>query len=178
MTTTQQAFDAMREALEKVLNTVLTWNNSDDFLWMQYALPKLIAAAKAVESQETGDEYKRGFSDGMKEAPTGADWIRAIDEAMVGAHIGIADMADDYGAARKKLNDLICWSIQVDRDFNRAVESQPERQPLTDERVTDIYNEVCADWVNRYNRPLSFARAIEAAHGITNESGNNPHAKL
>ena len=37
---------------------------------------------------------------------------------------------------------------------------------LTDERVTEIYIEVCADWVNRYNRPLIFARAIEAAHGL------------
>lgn len=62
------------------------------------------------------EEYKRGFSDGMKEAPTGECWIRVVDEAMVGAHLGVADMADDYGTAKKKLNDLICWHVEVDRE--------------------------------------------------------------
>ena len=35
--------------------------------------------------------------------------------------------------------------------------------PLTKERITELYNEACADWKNRYDRPVVFARAIEAA---------------
>ena len=76
------------------------------------------AAIEALRSAlaQQGDEYQRGFSDGMKEAPTGECWSRVIDEAMVGAHLGVADIADDYGTAKEKLNDLICWSVEVDRD--------------------------------------------------------------
>jgi len=71
----------------------------------------LSAPKQAQESVES--EYKRGFNDGMNEAPTGDCWVRAVDEAMVGAHLGVADMADDYGTAKKKLNDLICWHVEV-----------------------------------------------------------------
>jgi hypothetical protein len=41
-----------------------------------------------------------------------------------------------------------------------------QRKPLTDEEITAIYNKTCEDWTNRYDRPVVFARAIEAAHGI------------
>jgi hypothetical protein len=83
---------------------------------------------------QQGDEYQRGFSDGMKEAPTGECWIRVIDEAMVGAHLGVADIADDYGTAKEKLNDLICWSVEVDRDTAtpapQALAQQVSWQPI------------------------------------------------
>lgn len=80
----------------------------------------------APQAQQV-DEYRRGFSDGMKEAPTGECWIRVIDEAMVGAHLGVADIADDYGTAKEKLNDLICWSVEVDRD---TAAPAPQAQPV------------------------------------------------
>lgn len=38
-------------------------------------------------------------------------WLRAMDEAMVGSHLGVADESDSYEVAKKKLNDLICWNI-------------------------------------------------------------------
>ena len=63
------------------------------------------------------DCYKRGFNDGLNEAPTGECWVRVIDEALVGAHLGVASIDDDYGTAKEKLNHLICWSIQVDKDL-------------------------------------------------------------
>lgn len=43
-------------------------------------------------------------------------WIRAIDEALVMAHIGVAKEDDTYEEAKKKLNDLICWEIDVSTD--------------------------------------------------------------
>jgi hypothetical protein len=49
-------------------------------------------------------------------APVPAGWLRAVDEAMVGSHLGIADASDSYEVAKKKLNDLICWNIQVATD--------------------------------------------------------------
>jgi hypothetical protein len=42
-------------------------------------------------------------------APSAPDgWMRAIDEAMVVHHVGVADPADDYETARNKLNRLLC----------------------------------------------------------------------
>jgi hypothetical protein len=49
-------------------------------------------------------------------APIPAGWLRAVDEAMVGSHLGIADASDSYEVAKKKLNDLICWNVQVATD--------------------------------------------------------------
>jgi len=43
-------------------------------------------------------------------------WMRVIDEAMVSSHLGVANASDTYGEAKKKLNDLICWNIQVATD--------------------------------------------------------------
>lgn len=43
-------------------------------------------------------------------------WLRATDEEMVGAHIGVADASDDYAAAKEKLNRLICWHVAAATD--------------------------------------------------------------
>ena len=104
----------------------------DDWMMAALAAQRILAtsrpdeAAPAPQTQQS-DDYMRGFHDGMKEAPTGECWIRVIDEAMVGAHLGVADMADDYGTAKKKLNDLICWSVEIDRESARhAPAAQPD----------------------------------------------------
>ena len=50
-------------------------------------------------------------------APSVPDgWIRAIDEAMVVHHIGIADRADSYEVAKKKLNALLAINSDIARD--------------------------------------------------------------
>jgi hypothetical protein len=59
------------------------------------------------------------------------------------------------------------FARRVDGIFKDALAEQPaQRKPLTDEEITAIYNKTCEDWTNRYDRPVVFARAIEAAHGI------------
>ena len=40
--------------------------------------------------------------------PEPVAWLRAIDEAMVVHHCGVADPADDYETAKRKLNILLC----------------------------------------------------------------------
>ncbi len=49
-------------------------------------------------------------------APIPPGWLRAVDEAMVGSHLGVADASNSYEVAKKKLNDLICWNIDVATD--------------------------------------------------------------
>ena len=48
--------------------------------------------------------------------------------------------------------------------------SPPQRQPLTDEQINKKWSEALADTEGQTYLPLTeFARAIEAAHGITGE---------
>jgi hypothetical protein len=43
-------------------------------------------------------------------------WLRAVDDELTGAHIGVANLSDSYESARAKLNSLICWHIAVATD--------------------------------------------------------------
>jgi hypothetical protein len=54
--------------------------------------------------------------------PSAAGWLRAVDEAMVCSHLGVVNASDDYATAKKKLNVLICWSVQIDRDLGQGAE--------------------------------------------------------
>lgn len=63
--------------------------------------------------KESAAELRAALA-GQKPSPL--PWLTAIDEAMVGAHIGVADPTDDYGTAKRKLNSLIAWHVQVALD--------------------------------------------------------------
>ena len=43
-------------------------------------------------------------------------WLRAIDEALVVAHIGVANESDTYEQAKVNLNNLICFHIDIATD--------------------------------------------------------------
>ena len=43
-------------------------------------------------------------------------WLRAIDEALVVAHIGVANASDTYEQAREKLDNLIGFHVDVATD--------------------------------------------------------------
>ena len=45
-----------------------------------------------------------------------AGWLRAIDEALVVTHLGVANADDSYEAAKRKLNELIGWYTDVATD--------------------------------------------------------------
>lgn len=51
-----------------------------------------------------------------KERLQNIGWLRAIDDALVISHLGIADPNDDYETAKKKLSALIFWNIDVALD--------------------------------------------------------------
>jgi hypothetical protein len=40
-------------------------------------------------------------------------WLRVIDEAMVGHHMGVADASDDYSTARDKMNRLLAHAQDI-----------------------------------------------------------------
>lgn len=80
----KQAGEAVATSAEGTYNEIkAAWNADADYMNEWDALS---------ESEKVEWAYKQGFSDGMKEAPTGEDWIRAIDEALVGAHLGVVNV--------------------------------------------------------------------------------------
>ena len=163
-------------------------------VYMQAEIDALRATtAKLKEWEAQGDKaYKRGFSDGMKEAPTGESWIRAIDEAMVGAHIGVAEMADDYGTAKKKLNALICWSVQVDRDLSHALPAQPaepakdvgvlvealERKLPGGKQTDDFESSRIGDYNQGWNDYRKAVKKMFKNINMNNSENSNPDAYL
>lgn len=50
----------------------------------------------------------------LPEKPAG--WLRAIDEALVVAHIGVANAGDTYEQAKAKLDSLIGFHVDVATD--------------------------------------------------------------
>lgn len=86
-------------------------------------------------------------------------WLRAIDEAMVVHHVGIADQADDYETARKKMNLLLC----VAQDIG-AMHAIPEGWKLVPVEPTDemIYMMTRAT-ANYAERLDSYAAMLAAA---------------
>ena len=54
---------------------------------------------------------------GAQPAPSVPEgWLRAIDEALVVAHIGVASADDTYEQAKAKLNNLIGFHVDVATD--------------------------------------------------------------
>ena len=72
-------------------------------------------------------------------------------------------------AAERQHHELLCvcgasWSIDS-KGNEELLSTPPQRQPLTDERVWEL----AANCLDSVAGRLQFARAIEAAHGITGE---------
>lgn len=59
---------------------------------------------KAIEARVIGAQFVPSIPEG---------WLRAIDEALVVAHIGIANADDTYAQAKSKLDTLIRFHVDV-----------------------------------------------------------------
>ena len=79
-------------------------------------------------------------------------WLRAADEEMVCAHLGVAEAEDSYETAKKKLASLIQWNIAVAMDpsvgghpsldaLRVAVEALEAIKEVSGDRAASGYNE-------------------------------------
>lgn len=60
---------------------------------------------------------EEAFNAGKQSAPSIPDgWLRAIDEALIVAHIGVANPSDTYEQAKAKLDSLIGFHVDVATD--------------------------------------------------------------
>jgi len=85
------------------------------------------------EAGKAAAQWVKGFIDRASRSPTPVEawfsalgwqaarqsadgWLRAVDEALVVTHLGIAEATDDYEVAKKKLAALIQWHVTVALD--------------------------------------------------------------
>lgn len=94
---------------------------------------------------------------GYVEAQQPTGWLRAIDEEMVSTHLGVADATDSYEDAKRKLNALICWHIDVSHD-SRASCKQP--QLLMDDEIERLRKDAARyRWMRS---PITSYKAVTA----------------
>ncbi|MBP9032753.1 MAG: hypothetical protein KBG29_02590 [Pseudomonadales bacterium] len=75
---------------------------------------------------------------GAQPAPSVPEgWLRAIDEALVVAHIGVANASDTYEQAKAKLDNLIGFHVDVATD--PAVNGGWKLVPTAESRHPGIY---------------------------------------
>lgn len=89
-------------------------------------------------------------------APDG--WLRAIDEALVVTHLGVADESYTYEQAREKLTNLIGWHVDVATD--PAVNGGWKLVPI---EVVGLYNFMCAAFVPMTPQQEQIAVQLELA---------------
>lgn len=67
-------------------------------------------------------------------------WLRVIDEAMVTHHLGVADPADDYETAKRKMNNLLCHAQDIGAYFASEQQAEPVVfDPAEAMRLADDY---------------------------------------
>ncbi len=94
-----------------------------------------------------------------KDEPVTWTWHQAPVKTSWGDGMVVADLAIDKDHT---------VSIYCERDQTAKVEAMfnpPQRKPLTDEEITDLYFDGFS-----ISKLTDFARAIEAAHGIKGEA--------
>lgn len=83
-------------------------NGIDRIIELERENKRLIALAEKDEGS-AGNQV-------MIKNQTPDSWLRAVDEALVVAHLGVADAEDSYEMAKRMLNELIRWHTDVATD--------------------------------------------------------------
>lgn len=106
-------------------------------------------------------------------APQQSAWVRAVDDAMVVSHLGVADEADDYETAKRKLNALLSHEQSVGAYFAEVSERERWESALSAVMPADFKDwhqnspaerpEVAAWVITNLRQRLDEAEAIAAA---------------
>lgn len=95
------------------------------------------------------------FEEGRSSTPPTYGWLIASDEEMVCAHLGVAELSDSFGVAKKKLQSLIDWHIAVATD--PAVNGAAAMTAVADRFAHSLALElecVLADRPNYYDKAM------------------------
>jgi hypothetical protein len=129
-----------------------------------------------------GPDYERGFVDGMqKQAQSSVD--RAVNRMAQPEQEPVA-WEDVLGAiargwahpenARKPMDVQLAVAIAKEIQDMYTTPPAAQRKPLTDEKINELRQQygITSDGrgIKEFTKVRDFARAIEAAHGITGEN--------
>ena len=95
--------------LNRVVNAGRTREGKDNLngVFVEEHWPEFEPTWDAIQARITGKQPEQSISEG---------WLRAIDEALVVAHIGVACASDTYEQAKAKLDSLICVYVDIATD--------------------------------------------------------------
>ena len=99
-----------------------------DYVVVESDWPEYEPTWKAIEARMAGAQPAPSIPEG---------WLRAIDEALVVAHIGVANASDTYEQAKVELDNLIGFHVDVATDpaVNggwKLVPIEPQHETLMD----------------------------------------------
>jgi hypothetical protein len=165
MTTTQQAFDAMREALELCYEHCRVYHPEVETNNVGKTVNAALAAAKAVEpqvkliptAQELGTPQPRQWQE-LTEGETWALW-------------------NAQGSDEMNQQECTVFAQVISRAL-KAKNAQPDRQPLTPDGVKAICSEAGYNVASAQEKAdfINGLRHGERAHCITPKSGTNTAA--
>ena len=118
-------------ALENVRLLAARYHNEE---WASHML-RFIENAGTNKAQITRRQVNNALAKPAPSIPEG--WLRAIDEALVVAHIGVANESDTYEQAKAKLVSLIGFHVDVASD--PAVNGGWKLVPTAESRHPGIY---------------------------------------
>lgn len=80
----------------------------------------LLERLERAASNTLSVELKALFQDAAEAIRGSENYIRVVDDELVGAHLGVAKNSDTYEEAKEKLNTLISWNIDVSKELEKT----------------------------------------------------------
>jgi hypothetical protein len=102
--------------------------------------------------------YQRGFSDGKRAAQPEQEPDRRVLQA-----------AGTHPAPCARHCEAKAFEIEIRSLRSMLYTTPPQRKPLTEEEMQAIWD-VAAGAIPGWSRHIAYARAVEAAHGIKEQS--------
>ena len=124
------------------------------------------------ECPACGSEGARAFSkQKAKDEPVANNWSVFNTGAEVWDKLSLADAVVELTPSRLERG----WSAVcvINKDNPPLYTTPPQRKPLTDEEIEDMWQQYCKQWKTGEKiviQFVDFARAIEAAHSIKGEA--------
>ena len=103
-----------QELARLVTPTAYRWRYRGAIKWQYGELTEEAARLAKEHNREVQPLYALPGAQPAPSVPEG--WLRAIDEALIVAHIGVANESDTYEQAKVKLNNLICFHADIATD--------------------------------------------------------------
>ena len=145
------------EAMEKqeparlVTPTAYRWRYRGAIMWQYGELTEETARLAKEHNHEVQPLYALPGAHPAPSVPDG--WIRAIDEALVVTHLGVANASDTYEQAKAKLDSLI--GFHVDVAIEPAVNGGWKLVPNVPEGFSREDLEAVADGLDGYEKTVN-----------------------